>query len=78
MNILKKSKETLCSVAPIMALVLILAFTAVPFTPGLIARFLTGGLMVIAGLTLFLIGIDIGIIPIGERSGAALTSKKKS
>ncbi|MCI5829720.1 MAG: DUF1538 domain-containing protein [Treponema sp.] len=76
MNILKKSKETLCSVAPIMALVLILAFTAVPFTPGLIARFLTGGLMVIAGLTLFLIGIDIGIIPIGERSGAALTSKK--
>ena len=76
MNILKKSKETLCSVAPIMALVLILAFTVVPFTPGLIARFLTGGLMVIAGLTLFLIGIDIGIIPIGERSGAALTSKK--
>ncbi len=76
MNILEKLKETLSSVVPIMAIVLLLALTVVPFPLELTMRFLTGGLMVVFGLTLFLIGIDIGILPIGERSGAALTSKK--
>ncbi|WP_407396500.1 DUF1538 domain-containing protein [Treponema sp.] len=76
MNIFEKFKETLYSVLPIMAIVLILSMTAVPFSAGLILRFLLGGLMVIIGLTFFLIGVDIGILPIGERSGAALTSKR--
>ena len=76
MNIIEKLKETLSSVVPIMAIVLLLALTVVPFPLELTMRFLTGGLMVVFGLTLFLIGIDIGILPIGERSGAALTSKK--
>ena len=76
MNIIEKLKETLSSVVPIMAIVLLLALTVVPFPLELTMRFLTRGLMVVFGLTLFLIGIDIGILPIGERSGAALTSKK--
>ena len=75
MNILEKFKETLLSVIPIMAIVMILSFTVAPFTADLTFRFLFGGLLVVLGLTLFLLGVDIGIIPIGERSGAALTSK---
>lgn len=76
MNLSGKFKETLFSVAPIMGGVLLLSFTAVPFSRELTVRFIAGGFMVILGLTLFLLGVDIGILPIGELSGAALTSKK--
>ena len=76
MNILQKLKETVSSVMPIMAIVLLLGVTIAPLGWALIARFLVGGVLVIFGLTVFLLGIDVGIIPIGERSGAALAAKR--
>lgn len=76
MNILQKLKETISSVLPVMAVVLLLGLTIAPLGAALIARFLLGGTLVILGLTVFLLGIDIGIIPIGERSGAALAAKR--
>ena len=76
MNLKQKLKETISSVAPIMAIVVVLGFTIAPMESELMARFLSGGVMVILGLTLFLSGVDMGISPIGERSGAALTSKR--
>ena len=76
MGITSKFKETLTSVVPVMAIVLILGLTAAPLGFGLISRFLIGGALLILGLTLFLVGVELGIQPIGERSGAALTSKR--
>lgn len=76
MNIFSKLKEIIFSVLPIMVVVMILNFTLVPMQTETITRFLIGGIFVILGLTFFLFGVDIGIIPIGENSGAALTSKK--
>lgn len=76
MNLKQKLKETISSVAPIMAIVLILGLTIAPMTSEQIFRFIVGGILVILGLTLFLAGVDMGILPIGERSGAALTSKR--
>lgn len=76
MNLYQKLRETVSSVAPIMVLVAALSLTIAPLGSGMIARFLTGGVLVIVGLTLFLLGVDIGILPIGERAGAALTSKR--
>ncbi len=76
MNFYQKLKETFFSVAPVMLLVFILSVTAAPLGSRLLLEFLTGGVLVIIGLTLFLLGVDIGILPVGERSGAALTSKK--
>ncbi|MBQ6780480.1 MAG: DUF1538 domain-containing protein [Treponema sp.] len=76
MNILQKLKETVSSVLPIMAIVMLLGVTIAPLGWGLIGRFLIGGVLVIFGLTIFLLGIDIGVIPIGERSGAALAAKR--
>ena len=76
MNLKQKLKETVSSVAPIMAIVVVLGLTIAPMESELMARFLSGGVMVILGLTLFLSGVDMGISPIGERSGAALTSKR--
>lgn len=59
-----------------MAIVLLLGKTVAPLDSEILIRFLVGGALLIAGLTIFLLGVDIGILPIGERSGAALTSKR--
>ena len=76
MNFTAKFKETVFSVLPVMAIVLILGVTAAPLGWRLIVQFLIGGLLLIIGLTAFLMGVDIGIQPIGERTGAALVSKR--
>lgn len=76
MNLLQKFKETVSSVLPIMVIVLLLGVTVAPLSGDLLLRFFVGGVMVIFGLTVFLLGVDIGILPIGERSGAALTAKR--
>ena len=76
MNIFQKFKETVSSVLPIMVMVLLLGVTLAPLHFGILSRFLFGGVLVICGLTFFLAGVDLGISPIGERSGAALTAKR--
>ena len=76
MDLLQKFKETVLSVVPIMIIVLVLGLTAAPLGTVTIVRFLAGGFLLIIGLTIFLLGVDIGILPIGERSGAALTAKR--
>ena len=76
MNILGKMKETAVSVLPVMAIVLFLGFTFVPLDKYLLARFVLGGLLLIIGLTIFLLGVDLGIQPMGERCGAELTKKR--
>lgn len=64
-----KLKEVLFSVLPITTIVLILHFTISPLDPKLIYLFLVGSIMVIVGLTVFLIGIDQGIENIGRGVG---------
>ena len=76
MNILSKFKETAVSVLPVMAIVLFLGLTFVPLDKYLLARFIVGGLLLIIGLTIFLLGVDLGIQPMGERCGAELTKKR--
>lgn len=76
MNIISKLKETVTSVLPVMAIVLVLGLTAAPLGTALIVQFIIGGILLILGLTIFLVGVDIGIQPIGEQAGAALTSKR--
>ncbi len=76
MNILGKMKETAVSVLPVMGIVLFLGFTFVPLDKSLLARFVIGGLFLIIGLTIFLLGVDMGIQPMGERCGAELTKKR--
>ncbi len=76
MNLFLKFKETAASVLPIVAIVTLLSLTFAPLGAGLTIRFIISGGMVIVGLTLLLAGVDLGITPIGERSGAALTAKR--
>jgi hypothetical protein len=56
--------------------VLFLGFTFVPLDKFLLIRFVIGGLLLIVGLTVFLLGVDLGIQPMGERCGAELTKKR--
>jgi len=76
MNILQKFRETVTSVVPVMLIVIILGITVAPLGSSLIIRFIVGGILMIIGLTIFLLGVDVGIQPIGELCGAALTRKR--
>jgi len=78
-NLLEKFRETALSVLPVMGLVLALGLLAVPAGAGgpwWLGRFLVGGALLVLGLTVFLLGVDLGIRPMGERCGAALTAKR--
>ena len=69
---LRKLKETLFSVAPIVGIVVVLGFTLVPLEGSLPARFAWGTLAIIVGLAIFLLGVDIGLTPIGQLLGHAI------
>ena len=75
--IVSKFKEVLFSVLPITVMVLILNFTISPMETPLIIRFLIGSIFVVLGLTIFLLGIDIGITPLGNLIGSSLAKSNK-
>lgn len=77
MNLLKNLKETSVSVLPVMFIVILLGLTAAPLDGVMLGRFALGGVFLILGLAIFLFGVDLGIQPMGERVGAALTQKRK-
>ena len=73
MNILlERIKENTAAVVPIAVIVLILKFTLVPLATPAVLRFLVGAVLVIIGLSLFLVGVDIGITPLGTLTGSSL------
>lgn len=71
----EKLKETIISVLPIVAVVLVLNFTIAPLGSALIS-FVIGAVFLVIGLTLFLTGTDIGMVPIGEKLGSVIISKR--
>ena len=75
--IYSKFKEVLISVLPITILVVLLNYTLTPLGTPALLRFLLGALWIIFGLTLFLLGVDISISPIGNAMGSTITRKNK-
>ena len=75
MDLVKKLKETLTSVLPIMVIVLVLNFT-IAALGNLLWPFIWGGVLLVIGLTLFLAGTDIGMVPVGEKLGSVLAHKR--
>lgn len=75
MILLEKIKEAGISVLPVMALVWLLHLFAAPLGDSLYS-FLLGGCLIILGLAIFLLGADLGITPMGQRAGSALTQKR--
>ena len=71
-----KIKESLISVLPIAAIVVVLSLTLAPMEGGAIIAFLVGCVLVIGGMSLFAIGADAAMIPIGELVGSATTKTR--
>ncbi|WP_286147577.1 DUF1538 domain-containing protein [Paenibacillus sp. FSL R5-0490] len=75
--LLPKIKEVLYAVLPITALVIILNLTITQLDSFLIIRFVIGAILIIIGLSVFLLGVDIGITPIGQMMGAGMAKTNK-
>ena len=72
---MEKLKEAAISVVPVMVIVWLLHLLIAPLDKT-IWQFMVGGILLIIGLAIFLLGAEIGIVPIGQRAGSALTAKR--
>ena len=72
--LLNKLKESLTSVCPVLAIVLILVFTPfVDLSVGEVITFSISAVFLIIGIALFNMGADMAMTPMGEHIGAGLT-----
>ena len=71
-----KVKESLLSVLPIAAIVVILSLTVAKVPGSSLLAFLIGCILVIGGMSLFAIGADVAMIPVGELVGSATTKTR--
>ncbi len=75
--ILHKLRESFVSVFPIVLVVLILNFTPlINLSLGEVAAFAICSVLLILGITLFNLGADLAMTPMGEHIGAGLTKLK--
>ncbi len=58
---------------PIVLFVVILHFTIIPLPTYLFLRFLIGAAFIIVGLSIFLLGVELGITPLGNHVGSSLS-----
>lgn len=70
-------KNNTQAVVPIAIIVLVLHFTLVPLNVPVVLRFLVGAITLIVGLSIFFVGVDIGISPFGTTTGSALVKTNK-
>lgn len=75
--LLQKTKEAMFSVIPIVLLVLVLNFTISPLEIGQLIRFLIGAVLIILGLSIFLLGVELSIDQIGQHMGSTIAKSNK-
>jgi hypothetical protein len=68
-------KETVQSIAPITFIVLLIQILLIGSPPERIATFVLGALMVAIGFSFFLMGVKLGMLPIGEAIGGELPKR---
>ena len=76
LQLMEKIKESLSSVLPITAIVLLLSVTIAPLTPGAIVLFSFGAILLIVGVGIFTLGVDLSMTPMGQGIGTALGRSK--
>lgn len=77
MNITQNLKEMILSILPIIFCVLLLNWTVVSISQTQLLRFLIGSLLIVIGLTFFLLGVEIGIEPLGSLVGSFMARVNK-
>lgn len=75
--LINKFKEVLMSVLPVVVIVTLLHFTVSPLEKDVFIRFLIGAVFIIIGLSIFLLGTDLGITPIGSYLGKGIAKSNK-
>lgn len=70
-------EEVVYAILPITVLVLILQYTLIWLPFESVLQFLVGVVFVSTGLVLFLLGVHIGLLPVGEMIGSALPKTGK-
>ena len=76
-NIKETVKEVGASILPVTVVITLLQFTLIGLPLEVFMKFLLSVVMVGAGLILFFIGVEMGLLPIGEKIGAALPKTGK-
>lgn len=69
--------EVIYAILPISVLVILLQFTLIWMPLESLVQFFIGVLFVMSGLILFLIGVHIGLLPVGEMIGSSLPKTGK-
>ena len=71
-----KIKESFISILPIFIMVLFLHFNFAPLDSNMMSSFLVGTSFLMIGMSLFALGADNAMMPIGSKMGAYLSKKK--
>jgi hypothetical protein len=71
-----KTMEVLKAMLPLVIVIIIMQFALIKMPIGLFLQFLAGAVMTIAGMLLFLLGIEVGILPMGSAVGAELPRRR--
>lgn len=74
----EKILESLASVAPITAIVLVLSISIAPVLSGTLVLFLFGALLLVLGMGIFTLGADLAMTPMGEGFGIEMSKSKKA
>jgi hypothetical protein len=76
-NLLKDTTlEVVRAIAPLIVVTIILQFTFVKAPASVFVQFLIGSVLAIAGVTFFLLGIEVGILPAGKTVGTGLVERR--
>jgi nitrogen regulatory protein PII len=74
--LIEKSHEVIKTLAPVVILVLALCLFVIDVESYLLIRFLIGSFMLLIGLSVFLLGIDLSMNPIGEYMSKEVATSK--
>ena len=75
--LLDKGKEVLSAVSPIVIIVIILNFTLVSIPNVVLFQFILGAFAIVLGLSVLLLGIEIGVLPFGNQMGTSFLKSNK-
>ena len=78
MKFFEKLKEVVISSLPLVAIMAIVCCFVFPMNGADIAKLFIGYAMVVLGMTVFLVGLDSSIMPIGKLVGGSLVKLKKA
>lgn len=75
--LIEKIKESVASILPVSLIILLLSFTICPLPNAIFISFIFSIFLMIFGMSIFTLGVDKSMTPMGEHVGATMTKSKK-